>query len=405
LNTFKDPRTLSFFVAFMLNFISRRLKKPSYRLVSSLSLLTLTLSLTACGGGGTDTATTGETKAPTGESPAANAINVDLKNNVGLTGSGASFPAPLYQNWFVKLNEVVPKIQVNYQSVGSGAGVEQFTKNTVDFGASDVAMKDEEIAKVSKGVLMLPMTAGSIVMAYNLPGVEGLKISQANLADIALGKITKWNDPKIVADNPDLKLPDSPITFVHRSDGSGTTGVFTKYLSAISPEWKSSIGDGKSVQWPTAKGKFIGGKGNEGVTASIQQNQGALGYVEYGYAKNNGLTMASLQNKAGQFVEPNETSASETLATVELPENLRAFITNPDGEKSYPIVTYTWMLVFKKYDDPEKAKAMEAMIQYGLTEGQKQSAELGYVPLPATVVEKVAAAADAISPDFQISVK
>jgi phosphate transport system substrate-binding protein len=389
----------------MLNFISRRLKNPSYRLVSSFSLLTLVLSLTACGGGGTDTANTGETKAPTGESPAANAINVDLKNNVGLTGSGASFPAPLYQNWFVKLNEVVPKIQVNYQSVGSGAGVEQFTKNTVDFGASDVAMKDEEIAKVSKGVLMLPMTAGSIVMAYNLPGVEGLKISQANLADIALGKITKWNDPKLVADNPDLKLPDSPITFVHRSDGSGTTGVFTKYLSAISPEWKSSIGDGKSVQWPTAKGKFIGGKGNEGVTAGIQQNEGALGYVEYGYAKNNGLTMANLQNKAGQFVQPDETSASETLATVELPENLRAFITNPDGEKSYPIVTYTWMLVFKKYDDPEKAKAMEAMIQYGLTEGQKQSAELGYVPLPATVVEKVAAAADAISPDFQISVK
>jgi len=389
----------------MLNFISRRLKTPNCRLVSSFSLLTLVLSLTACGGGGTDTATTGETKTPTGDKPAANAINVDLKNNVGLTGSGASFPAPLYQNWFVKLNEVVPKIQVNYQSVGSGAGVEQFTKNTVDFGASDVAMKDEEIAKVSKGVLMLPMTAGSIVMAYNLPGVEGLKISQANLADIALGKITKWNDPKIVADNPDLKLPDSPITFVHRSDGSGTTGVFTKYLSAISPEWKSSIGDGKSVQWPTAKGKFIGGKGNEGVTAGIQQNQGALGYVEYGYAKNNGLMMASLQNKAGQFVQPDEKSASETLATVELPDNLRAFITNPDGEKSYPIVTYTWMLVFKKYDDPEKAKAMEAMIQYGLTEGQKQSAELGYVPLPATVVEKVAAAADAISPDFQISVK
>ena len=389
----------------MLNFISSRLKNPSYRLVSSLSLLTLALSLTACGGGQTDTATTGDTTAPTGDQPAAKAITLDLKNDVGLTGAGATFPAPLYQNWFVLFNQMVPKVQVNYQSVGSGAGVEQFTKGTVDFGASDVAMKDEEIAKVSKGVLMLPMTAGSIVMAYNLPGVEGLKISQANLADILLGKITKWNDPKLVADNPDLKLPDSSITVVHRSDGSGTTGVFTKYLSAISPEWKSSIGDGKSVQWPTAKGKFIGGKGNEGVTAGIQQNVGALGYVEYGYAKNNGLTMASLQNKAGQFVEPNEVSAADTLATVELPENLRAFIVNPDGEKSYPIVTYTWMLVYKKYDDPEKAKAMEAMIQYGLTEGQKQSAELGYIPLPAVVVEKVAAAADVISPDFQISVK
>lgn len=387
----------------MLNF--SRLRQSRYRLITSLSLIVITLSLAACGGGESNTTNTGETKTPTDGQPMAAPLQVDLKNNVGLTGSGASFPAPLYQNWFVKLNEVVPKIQVNYQSVGSGAGVEQFTKNTVDFGASDVAMKDEEIAKVSKGVLMLPMTAGSIVMAYNLPGVEGLKLSQSNLAEIALGKINKWNDPKLVKDNPEAKLPDSPITFVHRSDGSGTTGVFTKYLSAISPDWKSSIGDGKSVQWPTSKGTFIGGKGNEGVTASIQQNQGALGYVEYGYAKNNGLTMASLQNKAGQFVEPNEASAAETLATVELPPDLRAFITNPDGEKSYPIVTYTWMLVFKKYDDPEKAKAMEAMIQYGLTEGQKQSAALGYVPLPATVVEKVAAAADAISPDFQISVK
>lgn len=389
----------------MLNRIALGFKNPSYRLVSSLSLLALTLSLAACGGGQTDTTTTGETTPPSEGGQTAVPIKVDFKNNVGLTGAGATFPAPLYQNWFVLLNQMIPNVQVNYQSVGSGAGVEQFTKNTVDFGASDVAMKDEEIAKVSKGVLMLPMTAGSIVMAYNLPGVEGLKLSQANLGDISLGKITKWNDPKLVADNPDLKLPDSPITFVHRSDGSGTTGVFSKYLSAISPEWKSSIGDGKSVQWPTAKGKFIGGKGNEGVTAGIQQNAGALGYVEYGYAKNNGLTMANLQNKAGQFIQPDETSAAETLATVELPENLRAFITNPDGEKSYPIVTYTWMLAYKKYDDPEKAKAMEVMIQYGLTEGQKQSAELGYIPLPAVVVEKVAAVADTISPDFQISVK
>ena len=387
----------------MLNFISSRLKNPSYRLVSSLSLLTLALSLTACGGGQTDTATTGDTTAPTGDQPAAKAITLDLKNDVGLTGAGATFPAPLYQNWFVLFNQMVPKVQVNYQSVGSGAGVEQFTKGTVDFGASDVAMKDEEIAKVSKGVLMLPMTAGSIVMAYNLPGVEGLKISQANLADILLGKITKWNDPKLVADNPDLKLPDSSITVVHRSDGSGTTGVFTKYLSAISPEWKSSIGDGKSVQWPTAKGKFIGGKGNEGVTAGIQQNVGALGYVEYGYAKNNGLSMASLQNKAGQFVEPNEVSAAETLATVELPENLRAFITNPDGEKSYPIVTYTWMLLYKKYDNPNLAIAMEAMVQFGLTEGQKQAGQLGFIELPQNVKERIAAAADEITPDFKIT--
>jgi phosphate transport system substrate-binding protein len=379
--------------------ISRGSKKFSRKSVSLFSALALTLSLAACGGQPENTAT------PGGEMSKAGAIKVDLKGNVALTGAGASFPAPLYQNWFVQLNQAVPQLQVNYQSVGSGAGVEQFTKGTVDFGASDVAMKDEEIAKVSKGVLMLPMTAGSIVLGYNLPGVEGLKLSQANQADIFLGKITKWNDPKLVKNNPDLKLPDSPITVVHRSDGSGTTGVFTKYLDAISPEWKKSIGSGKSVQWPTAKGKFIGSKGNEGVTASIQQNQGAIGYVEYGYAKNNNLTMASLQNKAGKFIEPNEESAANTLAAETLPPDLRLFITNPDGEKSYPIVTYTWILAYKKYDDPEKAKAMEVMIQYGLTEGQKQSSALGYVPLPATVVEQVAKAADVISPDFQITIK
>lgn len=368
---------------------------------ASLSLLALTASLAACGGGGTTDNTT-----PTAtESPAATtALNPPLKGAVALTGAGASFPAPLYQNWFFSLKEAVPNLQVDYQSVGSGAGVEQFTKGTVDFGASDVAMKDEEIAQVSRGVLLLPMTAGSIVIAYNLPAVEGLKLSQATLADIFLGNITKWNDPKIAADNPDLPLPDKAITVVHRSDGSGTTGVFTKYLSAISPEWQSSIGDGKSVEWPTGKGKFIGSKGNEGVTASIQQNDGALGYVEYGYAKNNNLAMAALQNKAGKFIEPNDQSAADTLAAVELPADLRAFIVDPEGENSYPIVTYTWILAYKKYDDPQKAIAMEAMIQYGLTEGQKRSSELGYVPMPENVIEKVAAAADEISPDYQIKV-
>lgn len=381
--------------------------KSPRKLLSSLSLLALTVSLGACGTGGetgqqNPSPGGGETTpaSPTAtEKPA-------LKGAVGLTGAGATFPAPLYQNWFVQLNQEIPDIQVNYQSVGSGSGVEQFVKGTIDFGASDVAMKDEEIAKVSKGVLLLPMTAGSIVMAYNLPGVEGLKLSQETLVGILMGDIKTWNDAKIVADNPELKdkLTDKPITVVHRSDGSGTTGVFTKYLSAISPEWKEKIGDGKTVEWPASKGKFIGGKGNEGVTASIQQNEGAIGYVEYGYAKNNGLTMASLENKAGKFIVPNEQNASETLASVELPADLRAFIVNPEGENSYPIVTYTWILAYKTYDDPNKAMAMEAMIQYGLTKGQEQAAALGYVPMPKNVIDKVAAAADAISPDYTIKV-
>lgn len=388
----------------MLNCIS--LVNRSYRLVSFFSLAVLTASLAACGGGQTNTTTSPESSpegSPEGSPATSTTQAPPLKGDVALTGAGATFPAPLYQNWFVQLNQEVPQLQVNYQSVGSGAGVEQFTAGTVDFGASDVAMKDEEIAKVSKGVLLLPMTAGSIAIAYNLPGVEtGLKLPQAVYVGIFKGDITKWNDPKIAEANPDAKLPDLPITVVHRSDGSGTTGFFTKHLSAISPEWKEEIGDGKSVEWPTSKGKFIGGKGNEGVTAALQQNEGAIGYVEYGYAKNNNLSIAALQNKAGKFIEPNEQSGAATLAAVELPENLREFITDPVGDESYPIVTYSWILAYKTYDDPNKAVAMEAMIQYGLTTGQQQSEALGYIPLPPEVAAKVAAAADQISPDYQI---
>lgn len=374
--------------------------KKFSRWVTPISVLALAASLTACGGGTNDTASNTDTgtDASTAEKP-------PLTGTVSLTGAGASFPAPLYQNWFVQLNQEIPELQVNYQSVGSGAGVEQFTAGTVDFGASDVAMKDEEIAKVSKGVLLLPMTAGSIAVAYNLPGVEsGLKLTQEAYVGIFQGEITQWNDPKIAEANPDVQLPDTPITVVHRSDGSGTTGAFTQHLSAINPNWEKAIGSGKTVEWPTGKGKFIGGKGNEGVTAALQQNQGSIGYVEYGYAKNNNITMAALQNKAGNFIVPSDEAASETLSAVELPENLRAFITDPEGDNSYPIVTYTWIMAYKTYDDPQKAIAMEAMIQYGLTKGQEKSSALGYIPLPQNVVEKVAEVADTISPDYQIKV-
>jgi phosphate transport system substrate-binding protein len=378
--------------------------KRKNRVVGSLSALAFALSLTACGSGGTPETKTTETPAEGETQESSASITVPFENTVSLTGAGASFPAPLYQNWFQGLNQKVPKLQANYQSVGSGAGVEQFTKGTVDFGASDTAMKDEEIAKVSKGVLMLPVTAGAIVFAYNLPGVEGLQLSRETYVDIALGKISKWNDPKIVAENPNLTLPDKPITFVHRSDGSGTTGVFTKHLSAISEDWKNKVGEGKTVQWGPDGGKFLGGKGNEGVTATIMQNEGSIGYVEYGYAKNNNLSMVAIQNKAGKFIPPTDEAASETLSNVELPENLRAFITDPEGETSYPIVTYSWILAFPKYDDPNKAIAMEAMIQYALTEGQKVAPALGYVPLPPDVAQKVAVAADQITPDFTIKV-
>lgn len=328
-----------------------------------------------------------------------------LGEDVALVGAGASFPAPLYQNWFIELNKKVPELQVNYQSVGSGAGVEQFSAKTVDFGASDVAMEDEEIEAIEKGVILLPMTAGCIVLAYNLPDVEGLKLPRDTYVNILLGNITKWNDSAIAEANPDLTLPDTNITVVHRSDGSGTTGVFTKHLSAISPEWEKEIGEGKTVSWPTGKGTFVGSKGNEGVTAQLQQTEGAIGYVEFGYAYNNGLTMAALENAAGNFIEPTDKSAAKTLEAVQLPENLRAFITDPEGDDSYPVVTYSWMMAYGSYDDATKAKAMEAMIEYGLNEGQETAPRLGYIALPQNVRERVAAVADVLSPDYTITLK
>ncbi|TAF84838.1 MAG: phosphate ABC transporter substrate-binding protein PstS [Oscillatoriales cyanobacterium] len=375
------------------------------RVTTAISAMAIALSLAACGGGSTTSSSPSpgsDTAATPGAAPVAAATNTKLAlaSDVAITAAGASFPAPLYQRWFQDFNKINPKVQINYQSVGSGAGIEQFTKGTVDFGASDTAMKDDEIAKVpaDKGVILLPMTAGSIVIGYNLPDVPELKLPRDVYTEIFQGKITKWNDPKIAAANPGAKLPDQAITVIHRSDGSGTTAVFTKHLSAISPDWKTAVGDGKTVEWPKT-GTFIGAKGNEGITAQILQTAGSVGYIEYGYAKNNNVKFASLQNKAGTFVTPNDESASAALATVPLPENLRAFIEDPEGAESYPIVTYTWMLVPKTVADPNKAKAIEAMVEYGLNEGQKVSSELGYVPLPASVKEKVAAAADGISAD------
>ncbi|MBD2338078.1 phosphate ABC transporter substrate-binding protein PstS [Calothrix sp. FACHB-156] len=373
------------------------------RLTASISVLALAFSLAACGGQQTDNTATKETPGTATDATASNpGKTLDLGGNLSLTGAGASFPAPLYASWFTDLNKKYPNLQVNYQSVGSGAGVEQFIKGTVDFGASDVAMKDEEIQKVpqDKGVLLLPVTAGGIVLAYNLPDVPELKLPRAVYTDILLGKIKSWDDPQIAKANPGAKLPNQPITVVYRSDGSGTTGVFTKHLSAISSEWKSKVGDGKSVKWPVG----VGGKGNEGVTAQIQQTQGSIGYVEYGYAKQNNIKFATLENKAGNFVAYNDQSAAKTLEAVTLPENLRAFISDPEGADSYPIVSYTWILAYKKYPDAAKSKAMEAMIEYALTDGQKLATELGYVPLPQNVITKVATAADQISPDYKIAV-
>jgi len=314
--------------------------------------------------------------------------------DITLQGTGATFPAPLYQRWFTEYNKMHPEVQINYQALGSGAGVKQFQEGLVNFGASDAAMTDEEIAAVKDGVVLLPMTAGSVVLAYNLPGgPPELKLSREAYVGIFLGKITNWNDPKIASANPGVKLPDLKITPVTRSDGSGTTFVFTQHLSAVSDEWKSGPGTGKSVNFPVG----VGGKGNPGVTALIKQTPGAIGYVEYGYAKQTQMPMATLENKSGKYVKADLESEKAALASVELPADLRAWIPDPAEPAAYPIVTYTWLLAYKKYADPKIKDALKGVIQYGLTDGQKFSEELGYIPLPANVVTAVTKALEQIT--------
>jgi phosphate transport system substrate-binding protein len=305
-----------------------------------------------------------------------------------LSGAGATFPAPLYQRWSVEYNKQVPSIQVNYQSVGSGAGVKNFLQGVVDFGASDAAMSDEEMARSPRGAVLVPATAGSVVLAYNLPGVTELKLSRAALAGIFLGTIKKWNDPAIAAANPGLTLPATPINVAYRSDGSGTTYVFTQHLAAISPEFDDQVGFDKSVTFPVG----IGGKGNEGVTALIKQTPGTIGYVEYGFAEQNKIPMAAIENKSGNFVAPTAASGAAALASVELPENLRAWPVDTAAPDGYPISSFTWLLLYKKYDDPAKLKALKDFVTYALTEGQTLATSLGYIPLPEPVVAKANAA-------------
>ena len=302
-----------------------------------------------------------------------------------LQGAGATFPAPLYQRWIAEYTKSTPDIQINYQAVGSGAGIKQFTQNLVAFGASDAAMKDDEIAAVKQGVVLIPATAGSIVLAYNLPGVENLKLSRDAYAGIFLGKVKRWNDPAIAKANEGMKLPGTAITVCERSDGSGTTFVFTKHLSAISPEFKDQVGEGTSVTWPVG----VAGKGNDGVTALIKQTPGAIGYIEYGYAVHNKIPFAALQNKSGAFVTATTASGEATLATTQFPPNLlRAWPSDPDVKEAYPIATFTWVLLYKKYDNAPMGEAVKKFVNFGLTDGQKFAEELGYIPLPKEVVEK-----------------
>ena len=309
-------------------------------------------------------------------------------NMVKLQGAGASFPAPLYSKWFKDYGAAHPNVQIDYQSVGSGSGIKSFTDKTVDFGASDAAMSPEEISHIDAGVQLLPMTAGGIVLTYNLEGVTDLKLSRQAYAGIFLGTLKQWNDPLIAQANPGLKLPAKPINVVVRADSSGTTYVFTKHLSAISPEFAKSPGVNKMPNWPVGTKS----KGNEGVTAAIKTTPGSIGYIEYGYAHSQKMPMAKLENKSGEFIAPSTPSGQAALVVDQVPDDLIIWASDPAAKDAYPIVTYTWLLCYKSYPDKAKLDTLKGLLLYALTDGQKESESMGYIPLPATMVERDKAA-------------
>jgi phosphate transport system substrate-binding protein len=311
--------------------------------------------------------------------------------NTNVAGSGASFPYQIYSLWFMLSNRANKDVQIDYTPNGSGGGIRDLQNHAVDFAASDAAMNDEEIDKIKEGVQLLPMTAGEVVLAYNLNGVEKLKLPREVYPKIFLGKIRKWNDPAIAIANPEVELPDIDITVISRSDSSGTNFVFTRHLSAISEEFKKGPGYGKKVKWPAAV-KMKKATLNLGISSAIQQTPGAIGYIDFGFAILANLEMATLQNKEGKFIAPGPEGGQAALANSKIPDDMIVWLSDPAGDKSYPITTYTWMMFYKKYDDPKKAEALRTMITYCLDEGQKISDRFGYIPLPANVVEIVRAA-------------
>jgi phosphate transport system substrate-binding protein len=301
-----------------------------------------------------------------------------------ITGAGATFPFPLYSKWFSDYNKQHPDVQINYQSIGSGGGIKQITERTVDFGASDAPMSDEEMAR-APGIQHIPTVLGAVVIVYNVPGLTGLKLTPETLSGIFLGRITKWNDPALARDNPGVKLPDFAIAVAHRSDGSGTTAVFTDYLSKVSPAWKTGPGAGKSVSWPAG----LGGKGNEGVTGIVKQTQGAIGYVELAYANQNKLPVAEMRNHDGNFVKPSIETVSAAAEKVSLPDDYRVSITDAPGANAYPISAFTYILVYKDQPDAAKGEALVRFLWWAIHDGQKLAALLDYAPLPAAAVAKV----------------
>jgi len=306
-----------------------------------------------------------------------------------LNGAGATFPYPMYSKWFNEYHKLHSDIEINYQSIGSGGGSRQVLAGTVDFGASDGPMTDEQLGQSKTKILHVPTVLGAVVPAYNVPGVSGeVKFTPDVIAGIFLGKITNWNDKAIAAANPGVKFPDQSIIVVHRSDGSGTTYIFTDYLSKVSSDWQSGVGKGTSVKWPVG----LGGKGNEGVAGVIRQMQGAIGYVELIYAVQNNIPYGVVKNSAGSFVKASLDSVTAAAASVKtMPADFRVSITNPPGKDAYPIASFTWLLIPAQAKEPAKGKIIQDFLAWMLEDGQKMTAALTYAPLPSNVVEKVRA--------------
>ena len=309
-----------------------------------------------------------------------------------INGAGATFPYPIYSKWFDEYAKVDPSVRFNYQSIGSGGGQKQILAQTVDFGASDGPMSDDNLSKAPGKILHIPTVAGAVVMTYNVPGNPALKLDGETIADIFLGKIKKWNDPKIAATNPGVKLPDNEIVVVHRSDGSGTTFIFTDYLSKVSAEWKQKAGNNTSVNWPTG----IGGKGNEGVSGQVKQTPGTIGYVELIYALQNKMPYAELKNAAGDFVKPTIESVTAALATAEIPDDFRFSMTNAPGNEAYPIAGATWLLVYQQQKNPAKGKKLVEFLKWAAKDGEKMAKDLQYAPLPDNLQQRVLARIDEI---------
>jgi phosphate transport system substrate-binding protein len=346
--------------------------------------LVLTAAVAVACGGGSREPVTANSSSGSGSS-----------QTLQINGAGATFPYPIYSKWFSEYNALHPNIRINYQSIGSGGGIQQIINQTVFFGATDGPMTDEQLKGGAGRILHFPTVLGAIVPVYNIPGVTAeLKFLGSVLADIYLGKIKKWNDPAIASLNPGVTLPATDVTVVHRSDGSGTTYVFVDYLSKISPEFKSQVGVNTSVKWPTG----IGGKGNEGVSGLVTQTPGSIGYVELIYALQNRINFGSLQNAAGEFVKASADTVTTAAAAAvpNMPADFRVSITNAQGHGAYPISSFTWLLLYEEPKDKAAGKAMVDFMRWALTDGQKYAPDLGYAPLPAGVVTLERAALDRI---------